>query len=212
MQIAVGSYIWFSLTQNVGSDLSVSMPFYAHSFLMLTSLIFSFLASTVSSLPLEQRDLFPQVTINDGTVKGSSLLGVDSFKGIPFAQPPVGELRLKAPLPLNSSYGTISAIGVPAACPQFYAQVQSQQLLSNVLGTLLNTPLLQAVTSQNEDCLTVNVQRPSDVDPNVKLPVLFWIFGGGFELGGSQQYDGTSIVQRSIANGEPVIFVAVNYR
>jgi len=179
---------------------------------MLHSLIYSFLATTVSSLPLEQRDLFPQVTINDGTVKGSSLLGVDSFKGIPFAQPPVGELRLKPPQPLNSSYGTISAIGVPAACPQFYAQVQSQQLLSNVLGTLLNTPLLQEVTSQNEDCLTVNVQRPSDIDPDAKLPVLFWIFGGGFELGGSQQYDGTSIVSRSIANGEPVIFVAVNYR
>lgn len=170
------------------------------------------LAAAVTSLPLEERTLFPHVTIHDGTVKGSSLLGVDSFKGIPFAQPPVGELRLRPPQPLNTSYGTISAIGVPAACPQFYAQVQSEQLLSNVLGTLLNTPLLQKVTSQDEDCLTVNVQRPSNVNPDAKLPVLFWIFGGGFEIGGTQLYDGTSIVQRSMANGEPVIFVAVNYR
>jgi carboxylesterase type B len=170
------------------------------------------LAATVSALPLEERTLFPSVTINDGTIKGSSLLGVDSFNGIPFAQPPVGELRLKPPQALNTSYGAISATGIPAACPQFYAQVKSDQLLSNVLGTLLNTPLLQRVTSQDEDCLTVNVQRPSGVNSKAKLPVLFWIFGGGFELGGTQLYDGTSIVQRSRANGEPVIFVAVNYR
>jgi carboxylesterase type B len=179
---------------------------------MLHSFVYFFLAATVSSLPLERRTSFPQVTINDGTVKGSSALGVDSFNGIPFAQPPIGELRLKPPQPLNSSYGTISATGVPAACPQFYAQVQSKQLLSDVLGTLLDTPLLQEVTIQNEDCLTLNVQRPSNIDSDVKLPVLFWIFGGGFELGSTQQYDGTSIVQRSIANGEPVVYVAVNYR
>lgn len=186
---------------------------YTHSFLLMFHvLIYCLLAAEAASLALEDRTIFPQVTINDGTLKGSSLLGVDSFKGIPFAQPPIGELRLKPPQPLSSSYGTISTIGVPAACPQFYAQIESKQLLSNVLGTLLNTPLLQEVTSQDEDCLTVNVQRPSNIDFDAKLPVLFWIFGGGFELGGTQLYDGTSIVQRSIANGEPVIFVAVNYR
>lgn len=170
------------------------------------------MAASASAVPLEEHTLAPSVTTNDGTVRGLSLLGVDSFKGIPFAQPPVGQLRLKPPQPLNSSYGTIDAIGVPAACPQFYAQVGSEKLLSDVLGTLLNTPLLQKVTEQDEDCLTVNVQRPANVDSDAKLPVLFWIFGGGFELGGTQLYDGTSIVQRSIANEEPVIFVAVNYR
>lgn len=179
---------------------------------MFQVLVCCLLATAVSTLALEERTLFPSVTINDGTVKGSSLLGVDSFKGIPYAQPPVGGLRLRPPQPLNSSYGTISAIGVPPGCPQFYAQVKPDLLLSNVLGTLLNTPLLQKVTSQNEDCLTINVQRPAGLGPDAKLPVLFWIFGGGFEVGATQLYDGTSIVQRSVANGEPVIFVAVNYR
>lgn len=181
---------------------------------MFRFLIGCLLAINALALPVEERSILgaPSVEIRDGTVRGSTLLGVDSFKGIPFAQPPVGQLRLKAPQPLNSSYGTIDAVGVEAACPQFYAQVKSHKLLSNVLGSLLNTPLLQQVTKQDEDCLTVNVQRPSNVDSETKLPVLFWIYGGGFEFGGTQLYDGTSIVQRSITNDEPVVFVAVNYR
>lgn len=179
---------------------------------MFKTLICGILAAAASTAPIQERTVFASVTTNDGTVKGSSLLGVDSFKGIPYAQPPVGHLRLRPPQPLNTSYGTITAVGVPPACPQFYAQVKSESLPSNVLGTLLNTPLLQRVTSQSEDCLTIDVVRPSNIDENAKLPVLFWIFGGGFELGGTQLYDGTSIVQRSMANGEPVIFVAVNYR
>lgn len=179
---------------------------------MLKPLLCCLLATAASSSPIQVRTISPSVTINDGTVKGSSLLGVDSFKGIPYAQPPIGDLRLRPPQPLNSSYGTISATGIPPACPQFYAEVESESLPSNVLGTLLDTPLFQKVTSQSEDCLTIDVLRPSNLDETAKLPVLFWIFGGGFELGSTQLYDGTSIVQRSIANGEPVIFVAVNYR
>lgn len=47
---------------------------------------------------------------------------------------------------------------------------------------------------------------------DAKLPVLFWIFGGGFEVGWSGMYDGSSIVERSVKMGTPVIYVAVNYR
>lgn len=185
---------------------------------MLFSLIVCFLSAKVLSAPLLDGNLNvsllegPSVTIDDGTIKGASFLGVDSFKGIPFAQPPIGNLRLKPPQPLNSSYGKIEAVGIPAACPQFYTQVQSENLLSNVLGTLLNTPLLQQVTSQDEDCLTLDVQRPSGVDSSSKLPVLVWIYGGGFEFGATQLYDGASIVQRSKTNDEPIVYVAINYR
>jgi carboxylesterase type B len=63
-----------------------------------------------------------------------------------------------------------------------------------------------------EDCLTVNVNRPIGTTSTSKLPVLFWIFGGGFELGSTLMYDGASLVADSISDGQPIIFVAVNYR
>lgn len=146
------------------------------------------------------------------TVAGTSSRGVESFKGIPFAQPPVGQLRLKPPQPLTSALGKVDGTGNPKACPQFFFSVDNSQFPTNVLGKLLNTPLFQAVTNAGEDCLTINVQRPAGTKPGDKLPVLFWIFGGGFELGSTQMYDGTSLVAESVAQGKPIVFVAVNYR
>ncbi|KAG9201050.1 hypothetical protein G6514_006430 [Epicoccum nigrum] len=146
------------------------------------------------------------------TVLGKSLLNVESFNAIPYAQPPVGQLRLKPPQPLTSSLGTIDGTGTARACPQFFFSVDPAAFPTNVIGTILNLPILQAVTNAGEDCLTINVQRPAGTKPDAKLPVLFWIFGGGFELGGTAMYDGTSIVADSVAQGKPVIFVAVNYR
>ena len=93
-----------------------------------------------------------------------------------------------------------------------YFSVDEQAFPTNVLGTILNLPLFQAVTNAGEDCLTINVQRPAGTNANAKLPVLFWIFGGGFELGSTQMYDGTSLVAESVAQGKPIVFVAVNYR
>mgnify|MGYP004538056153 FL=1 len=118
------------------------------------------------------------------TVIGKSALNVESFNGIPYAQPPVGQLRLKPPQPLTSSSGTIDGTGSARACPQFFFSVDPAAFPANVIGTILNTPLFQAVTNAGEDCLTVNVQRPAGTKADAKLPVLFWIFGGGFELGG----------------------------
>jgi carboxylesterase type B len=146
------------------------------------------------------------------TVAGISLLGVESFKGIPYAQPPVNQLRLKPPQPLTSALGKVDGTGIPKACPQFFFSIDKQNIPTNVLGTILNLPLLQTVTNAGEDCLTVNVQRPAGTKADTKLPVLFWIFGGGFELGSTSMYDGTSLVTESVAQGKPIIFVAVNYR
>ncbi|KAF3049289.1 hypothetical protein E8E11_005592 [Didymella keratinophila] len=146
------------------------------------------------------------------TVLGKSALNVESFNAIPYAQPPVGQLRLKPPQPLTSSLGIIDGTGSARACPQFFFSVDPAAFPTNVIGTVLNTPLFQAVTNAGEDCLTINVQRPAGTAANAKLPVLFWIFGGGFELGGTAMYDGSSIVADSVAQGKPVIFVAVNYR
>lgn len=173
--------------------------------------VFSLL-STALAAPLNERAAAPSVTIQHGTVTGSTLLGVDSFKGIPYAQPPTGNLRLKPPQPITSSFGTFSATGVPKSCPQFFVQVNTTDIPTDVVGTLLNTPFAQAVTDSGEDCLTVNVQRPAGTTASSKLPVVFWIFGGGFEFGATQTYDGSSLVARSVDLKEPVIYVAVNYR
>ncbi|KAI4615642.1 hypothetical protein J4E80_006058 [Alternaria sp. BMP 0032] len=146
------------------------------------------------------------------TVAGINVLGVESFKGIPYAQPPIDQLRLKPPQPITSSLGKVDGTGIPKACPQFFFSIDERNIPTNVLGTILNLPLLQTVTNAGEDCLTINVQRPDGTKAGDKLPVLFWIFGGGFELGSTAMYDGTSLVAESVAQGKPIVFVAVNYR
>ncbi|KAF2269938.1 alpha/beta-hydrolase [Lojkania enalia] len=170
-------------------------------------------AIAAPAAPVE-RAAAPTVVIPSpaATVVGKSLLSVESFNGIPFAKPPTGELRLKPPQPLTSALGKIDATGLAKACPQFFFSIDDSNFPTNVLGTILNTPLFQAASNAGEDCLTLNVQRPAGTTASSKLPVLFWIFGGGFELGSTQMYDGTSLVAESVAQGKPIIFVAVNYR
>ncbi|KAI5304371.1 hypothetical protein KEM56_006564 [Ascosphaera pollenicola] len=183
-------------------------------------MIFSRLASVVSLFAAANAGLIglgsPTVVIPspDATITGAALLGVDSFKGIPFAEPPVGKNRLKTPEPIKKSLGHIKATNTGPACPQFIFSVEYDQGLipTDTLGKVMNLPIFQKVANFDEDCLTLHIWRPSNVKPDAKLPVLFWIFGGGFEIGGSSQYDGTQWVQASIAMGQPIIFVAVSYR
>ncbi|KAK5679258.1 hypothetical protein LTS10_008073 [Elasticomyces elasticus] len=175
-------------------------------------LSFSLLALSVIAAPVKVRAARPSVTIANGTVVGSTTGVVDSFRGIPFAQPPIGDLRLRAPRSINTSFGTISDNPLPRACPQFYTSVNSGLLPVDAISVLSNTPFAQAITFAGEDCLTINVQRPATTVATSKLPVVFWIFGGGFELGSTQVYDGTTFVSKSIQLNAPVIYVTVNYR
>ena len=171
------------------------------------------LAAAVHAAPAQERATgSPSVTIANGTVIGSSLLGVDSFKGIPYAQPPIGDLRLRPPQSINKSFGTLMATGIPRACPQMYIAVDESNLPEQTIGLLLDTPFAQQITDAGEDCLTINVQRPAGTTSSSGLPVVFWIFGGGFELGSTQIYDGTALVAKSVSLGKPAIYVAVNYR
>lgn len=84
---------------------------------------------------------------------------------------------------------------------------------TGALETVFSSPLINnSYISGGEDCLTLDVLRPSGTTASSKLPVMLWIYGGGFELGSTAMYDGTSIVMRSVELGKPVIFVAMNYR
>jgi carboxylesterase type B len=160
----------------------------------------------------EKRALVPTVELEYGNVVGSSLLGIDSFKGIPYAQPPVGGLRLKPPQPITSNLGTIQATGIPRACPQFLTSTNTSSLPTDVFTTLLDTSFLQVLTDAGEDCLTVNVQRPSTATANSNLPVVYWMYGGAFEFGSTQTYDASELISTAVAQNKDFIFVAVNYR
>ncbi|KAI9447105.1 carotenoid ester lipase precursor [Russula earlei] len=72
--------------------------------------------------------------------------------------------------------------------------------------------MYEDVTADSENCLTINVIAPKDATEASNLPVVVWIFGGGFEIGGTALYPGWNIVSRSIVIGEPIIFVSMNYR
>ncbi|KAI0794098.1 carotenoid ester lipase precursor [Fomes fomentarius] len=156
----------------------------------------------------------PSVKLDKATVVGTSTGSVESFLGIPFAQPPVGDLRLRLPQLLTSYSGTVNATTLGAQCVQQALTFPSgvpNQLLADVMpfvsafGGNPNVP-------QNEDCLFLNVIRPANVPANAKLPVLVWIYGGAFAFGSNAVYDGVPIVQKSIDMGEPIIYVAMNYR
>jgi carboxylesterase type B len=134
----------------------------------------------------------PTVTIASGTIVGTTSSGAEAFHGIPFAQPPVGPLRLKPPVKLNRSLGVFDASSAAPACPQMVANSASKDLLSEVLTTVANTALFQQALKISEDCLNIDVYRPAGTKAGAKLPVLFWIFGGGFEVCVT-----TAIVRRS---------------
>ncbi|KHN98015.1 sterol esterase precursor [Metarhizium album ARSEF 1941] len=147
-----------------------------------------------------------------GTILGKLHRGVESFSGIPYGEAPVGPLRMKPPVRRTDSLGVFDGTGPAGACPQQIVSTDSENFLLDILGSLVNLPFVQAVTGQSEDCLTITVARPEGTAAGAKLPVLFWIYGGAFELGWTSMYDGTSLINHAKSIGQPFIFVAVQYR
>ncbi len=117
---------------------------------------------------------------------------VRSFKGIPFAQPPVGNLRWREPQPLENWSGIRNADHFGPRCVQRTAPGADYWFRSN---------------GMSEDCLYLNVWTPAKSDRE-RLPVLVYIFGGGFQNGdGSEpRYDGENMARHGI------VAVSVNYR
>ncbi|KAF5718612.1 carboxylesterase family [Fusarium mundagurra] len=139
----------------------------------------------------------PRVTVKNGTYEGiySPEYHQDFFLGLPYAQPPVGNLRFRVPRPLNSSFQSVhDAKAYPAACVGYGGDAMFYNELS-------------------EDCLYLNVIRPAGYQGE-KLPVAFWMHGGGFFQGATQdkRYNLSFIVQQSVEIGQPIIGVSVQYR
>ncbi|KAF9007463.1 carotenoid ester lipase precursor [Cyathus striatus] len=156
----------------------------------------------------------PTVTLDNATFTGLASGTVSQFLGIPFAQPPVGDLRFRIPQPIAPYTGSQVATAFGPACPQQNTGLPLPPgLPAETIDFLVNLGV-NAIFPDDEDCLTINVIKPATATPSSKLPVVMWIFGGGFERGTPSfpLYDGGLIVSRSIALGMPIIFASINYR
>ncbi|HEX2559559.1 carboxylesterase/lipase family protein [Phenylobacterium sp.] len=133
-----------------------------------------------------------KVKIDAGVLAGASEGGVNSFKGIPFAKPPVGELRWKPPVAPAGWSGERDATKFEPPCPQ-PINADGRPNGGGVSGEV------------SENCLYLNVWAPANAE---KAPVIVWLYGGAGYLGGAHlgAYNGTSFAR----NG--VVVVTTNYR
>ncbi|KAK7985563.1 triacylglycerol lipase [Apiospora saccharicola] len=142
----------------------------------------------------------PVATVQNGSYYGvlNPAYNQENFLGIPYAQPPVGDLRFHAPQPLNESWDGLR--NATEYSPQCFGYGSDTWVLGNYVS---------------EDCLTINVVRPhGDGSDDTKLPVALWIHGGGLTNGGSSdpRYNLSRIVAQSVQMGKPMIAASMNYR
>ncbi len=132
------------------------------------------------------------VEVNFGKVKGYTENSLHIFKGIPYAEPPIGDLRFSPPQAKKPWDSVLETTEFGPCAFQGYTA------LEEVTGKL---------QPESEDCLTLNIWTP-DIDDK-KRPVMFWIHGGGFIFGGSRTptYNGSTLAQRG-----DVVIVTINYR
>ncbi|KIY67671.1 carotenoid ester lipase precursor [Cylindrobasidium torrendii FP15055 ss-10] len=155
----------------------------------------------------------PTILVDDATFVGTSDAGVESYLGIPFAQPPTGSLRFNLPQAVEAYSGTVNATNYGPVCPQqLLRQAPDLSGIPNATAELVSSGYV-GPTDYGEDCLSVNVIRPANADNYTDLPVVAWMFGGAFEVGGTfTPYHGTDLVSHSISIGKPVIYVSMNNR
>ncbi|KAG0704092.1 Alpha/Beta hydrolase protein [Suillus ampliporus] len=148
------------------------------------------------------------VTLDNVIVTGIASGSVNKWLGIPFAVPPTGDLRLRLPQPISSYNTSFSATAYGPSCPEQSLVPLPADLPAAALESI--TAMTSSVSS--EDCLTLNVIAPADATPESNLPVVVWIYGGGFVMGGTSNYDGSLVVATAIDLNVPAIFVSMNYR
>jgi len=133
----------------------------------------------------------PVVTAPAGAVRGRRDAGLNIFKGIPYARPPVGEDRWRPPAPMPAWNGVRDALAFGPAC------VQPRSRPGSIYAP--------ALPSMSEDCLTLNIWAPENIEG---APVLVWIHGGALNTGGSAEpmFDGARMARRGL------VVVSINYR
>ena len=139
-----------------------------------------------------------------GTLQGTYAGSLAVFKGIPFAAPPVGNLRWREPQPASTWTGIRDATRFSHAC------MQSVEGIDNFVAPLADTygaTLTREPVDPSEDCLYLNVWTPQ-LQPASHLPVMVWLHGGSNRVGSGAEsgYNGSMLAARG------VIIVTVNYR
>ena len=131
-----------------------------------------------------------QARTTAGAVQGEVVDGIGEFKGIPFAAPPVGDLRWKAPQPAAPWQGVRQTVSFGPGCMQ---------------GPILAQ--MGSTAAQSEDCLFIDVWTPANTSAD-RLPVIAWIYGGGFNSGATSvpMYDGANFAKQG------VVLVSLSYR
>lgn len=131
------------------------------------------------------------VTTDSGQVIGERVDAVNVFKSIPYAAPPVGDLRWREPQKVTPWSTPLSCNAFSSRCPQ---------------PDVSDRPWLGKAGSMDEDCLYLNIWAPAKADK--PLPVMVWIHGGGFTIGAGSLsfYDGTTLAKQG------VVLVSINYR
>jgi carboxylesterase type B len=129
----------------------------------------------------------PLVRTGNGLARGITADGTDKFLGLPYARPPVGNLRWQPPDPPTDWSGIRPATAYGNPCPA--------------------TASTNGPRAENEDCLYLNVFRPAGTRSDRKLPVYFWIHGGGLTNGSGSQHDGSLLATRN-----NIVVVSINYR
>ncbi|TKR94477.1 hypothetical protein L596_008753 [Steinernema carpocapsae] len=158
---------------------------------MLALLLSASLAGVFSSPPVIQTYLGLiegfEYSLNNGK-------SADVFLGVPYASPPVGQLRYELPYPPFPWFGVKKAKTFGAPCFQHTDQF-----------------VLTGPGNFSEDCLTLNIMAPHEKSPDPRgYPVVVFIHGGGFEVGGSNFYPYQNISQNFVSQG--IVFVTINYR
>ncbi len=163
------------------------------SFLLLIT-VFLLWSSGATATALHKKAALPLAATRNGTYSGIHVpqLAQDIFRGVPFAHAP----RFQLPQSLNETWeGPRPAIEPGQTCVGFGT------------NTWFGWPV-------GEDCLNLNVVRPEGIGCGANLPVLVWIYGGGFAQGSNRdpEFNTSFLLQTSVAIGHPVIIVSINYR
>ncbi len=131
----------------------------------------------------------PIVQTVSGNISGIVSDRGSAFLGVPYARPPVGNLRWRAPEPVSKWDGTLEAKVLPPACPQKFGADQRLNL------------------KQSEDCLYINIYLPKSAVAGQKLPVAVWLHGGGNTAGSGSNHDGGRMAELN-----DIVVVTVNHR